>query len=321
MNSFRARLRLRLRLQKFEIRNPKSEITDTGANGGAGPIAGNPFQVVGSPPAPSIPHSSFLIPNSPCYSAAMELPIIESILQSVAGIDGARLLDLRVGPFWTAVRTTRGTGLASTMAGDAHRRERTPIARAGDMSNATPSELAAFLRSESLPEAAVGLATVNALVDGAQGEAVEDNAREILKRRAQGRSTAMIGHFPFADSLRQSCRELWVFERGRGRRPGDLGEEHFAELLPRAEVVAISATTLINHTLDQVLSFVSPEAFLMMLGPSTPMISCLFDLGFDALCGTRVDDPDRVLSAVGEGAVTSQIAGVRRLCLWRDKGE
>lgn len=210
--------------------------------------------------------------------------------------------------------------MASTMAGDPHSRERTPIAKAGELGDATPSELAALLRSESPPEAAVGLATVNALVDGAQGKAVEDNAREILKRRGHGRSTAMIGRFPFVDSLRRSCRELWIFERGRGRGPSDLGEEHFAELLPEAEVVAISATTLINHTLEQVLSFVRPEAFLMMLGPSTPMVPCLFKLGFDVLCGTRVDDPERVLRVVGEGAVTSQIAGVRRLCLWREDG-
>lgn len=251
----------------------------------------------------------------------MEPPIIDSILQSVAGINDARLLDLRVGPFWTAVRTTRGTGLASTMAGDPHRRERAPIARAGGLISARPSELAPLLRSESPSEAAVGLATVNALLDGAQGAAVEGNARNILIQRGEGRVAAMIGHFPFVDSLRRSCRELWVFERGRGRGPGDLGEEHFAELLPEAEVVAISATTLINHTLDDVLSFVDPDAFLMMLGPSTPMVRSLFDLNFDVLCGTRVEDPERVLRAVGEGAVTSQITGVRRLCLWRKDGK
>ncbi len=250
----------------------------------------------------------------------MVASIIDPILESVEVVRDARLLDLRVGPFWTAVRTTRGAGLASTMAGDPHRREHPPIADAGGLSRAQPSELAALLRSHSPCEAAVGLATVNALIGGAHGGAVEDNAREILMRRGEGRLTAMIGRFPFVDALRRSCCELWVFERGRGRGPGDLGEEHFAELLPRAEVVAISATTLINHTLQEVLSHIDPEAFLMMLGPSTPMAPCLFDLGFDVLCGTYVDDPERVLRAVGEGAVTSQITGVRRMCLWRKDG-
>ena len=129
---------------------------------------------------------------------------------------------------------------------------------------------------------------------------------------------AIIGHFPFVDALRQSCRELWVFERGQGRRPGDLGPENVAEVLPHAEVVAISATTLINHTLEDILPFIRPGAFTMMLGPSTPLAPCLLELGFDVLCGTIVEDPEPVLRAVEQGAVTSQIGGVRRVCLWRD---
>jgi uncharacterized protein (DUF4213/DUF364 family) len=55
----------------------------------------------------------------------------------------------------------------------------------------------------------------------------------------------------------------------------------------------------------------------MMLGPSTPLTPALFDFGFDILCGTVIEDPDKVLKAVGEGAVTSQITGVRRVSRWR----
>jgi uncharacterized protein (DUF4213/DUF364 family) len=55
----------------------------------------------------------------------------------------------------------------------------------------------------------------------------------------------------------------------------------------------------------------------MMLGPSTPLTPRLFDFGFNVLCGTIVDDPRSVLLAVSQGAVTSQITGVRRVCLWR----
>lgn len=260
----------------------------------------------------------FHIPDSTWYSDGVEKPVIDTILDSIQTPGDARLLDLRVGPYWTAVRTSRGTGLASTMAGEPHRRERAPIVNAGSLLEATPWKLANLLRSESPPEAAVGLAAINALLGGAPAGAAEGNAREILYERAEGRVAAIIGRFPFVDALRRVCRELWVFERGRGRVPGDLGEEHAAELLPHAEVVAVSATALSNHTLGGILPLIRPEAFLMMLGPSTPMAPCLFDFGFDVLCGTVVEDPERVLRAVGEGAVTSQIDGVRRLCLLRD---
>jgi len=251
----------------------------------------------------------------------MELPIIDALLHSVPASTDVRLLDLRVGPFWTVVHTSAGTGMASTMAGEPHRHARTPITGAGSLWEASPLELTELLRSASPPEAAVGMAAVNALLGTPEGRTKDGNAKEILNQRAAGRVAAIIGHFPFVDALRRNCRELWVFERGHGRGPSDLGPEHVAEVLPHAEVVAISGTTLINHTLEDILPFIRPDAFTMMLGPSTPMAPCLFELGFDALCGTVVEDPELVLRAVEQGAVTKQINGVRRVCLWSEGRE
>jgi hypothetical protein len=92
------------------------------------------------------------------------------------------------------------------------------------------------------------------------------------------------------------------------------------ELIPHAEVVAITATTLLNGTLDRVVALLAPASFVVMLGPSTPFAPCLLDLGFDALCGTVVEDDEAVVRAVSQGAVTGQIPGVRRLCLVREEG-
>ncbi len=127
----------------------------------------------------------------------------------------------------------------------------------------------------------------------------------------------MIGRFPFADRLRERCGQLWVFERGLDRRQEDFGEEAMEQLLPQADVVAVTATTLLNRTLPGVLACVRPDTFVMMLGPSTPLTPVLFDYGFDVLCGTVIDDPTTVLRAAGEGAVTSQITGVRRVSMWK----
>jgi uncharacterized protein (DUF4213/DUF364 family) len=131
----------------------------------------------------------------------------------------------------------------------------------------------------------------------------------------------MIGHFPFADALREHCDQLWVFERGRNRRDGDLGGDAMDELLPRADVVAVTATTLLNGTLPEVMVGVRSDAFAMMLGPSTPLTPALLELGFDVLCGTVIDDPESVLRAVEQGAVTKQITGVRRVSLWKNAGD
>lgn len=234
---------------------------------------------------------------------------------ATAGSEQATTVDVRVGPYWSVVRTTRGAGLASTMAHD-HAPGRAPIGGAGSLHGMAPAELAALLRSASPPEAAVGLAAVNALLDPVARSGAEGNAVELLCARAAGRLLAVVGHFPFLDRLRACCREVWVFERAGSLRPGDLDEASLAELLPHAEVVAVTGTTVINHSVEEIAARVRQDAFAIMLGPSTPMASCLFELGFDVLCGTVVEDPEAVLRAVSEGAVTGQIGGVRRVCLF-----
>jgi uncharacterized protein (DUF4213/DUF364 family) len=241
---------------------------------------------------------------------------IDVILDSTRNVPLADLLDIRIGPFWTVVNTSIGAGMASSLRSETHLRGTIPIADAGRLDGCSPLELAALMRSSSPPEAAIGLATANALLAATVNGLTEEKAVSILRERGAGKRVAMIGHFPFADELRESCDELLVFERGVNRRDGDLGDEAIEELLPDADVVAVTATTLLNRTLPSVLAGVRDDAFVMLLGPSTPLTPALHRFGFDVLCGTVIDDPAGVLRAVEQGAVTRQITGVRRVCLW-----
>ncbi len=72
-----------------------------------------------------------------------------------------------------------------------------------------------------------------------------------------------------------------------------------ADILPQADVVAITGTTLINHTIDELLAFCSTQALIGLLGPSTPLSSLLFDYGIDVLCGASVEIINPVLKVVG----------------------
>ncbi len=228
---------------------------------------------------------------------------------------GVAVEDVVVGAFWTVVRTTAGTGLASSLRNEPHRHGDTPVRWAGSLLWRNPEELLGLLTSPSVAEAAIGLATVNALLKPDPSALSDINAARVIRRRGAGKRVAVLGHFPFVETLQGDCARLWVFERGLGRREGDLSEERMEEFLPQAEVVAVTATTLLNGTLERVLSLVAPGAFTLMLGPSTPLHPALLDAGFHLLCGTVVEDPDAVVTAVGQGAVTRQIAGVRRVCL------
>ena len=79
--------------------------------------------------------------------------------------------------------------------------------------------------------------------------------------------------------------------------------------------MAITGTSLTNHTLDGLLPLCRPDAYLILLGDTTPMSPILFEYGFAAVCGTRVADEALALSCVSQGATFRQIRGVRRLTL------
>ena len=90
-------------------------------------------------------------------------------------------------------------------------------------------------------------------------------------------------------------------------------------MLEKSDVVAISATTLINHTLEGLLSYCKKNAFKVMLGPTTPMSDVMFDYGIDVISGAKVIDTKMVLRCIGEGATFRQVQGVRLLSMAKAK--
>jgi uncharacterized protein (DUF4213/DUF364 family) len=132
-----------------------------------------------------------------------------------------------------------------------------------------------------------------------------------------GRRVAIVGHFPFVRQVRQAAAECWVLELHP--RPGDLPADRATEVLPQADVIALSGTSLINHTFDHLIGLCRPEAFVILLGGSAPLTPVLFDCRVDAVAGTRVVDVPVALQAVGQGATFRQIPGKRLLTVMRGK--
>ncbi len=136
---------------------------------------------------------------------------------------------------------------------------------------------------------------------------------------ARGRNIALVGHFPFVPELRSAAAQLWVIEQQPVE--GDYPAEAASDLIPRADLVAITGSALINGTLDALLALRRPEAMVMLLGPSTPLSPILFDHGVDILSGTRVADELSVLRAVGQGASFRQVEGVKLLTFVRPEAQ
>ncbi len=245
--------------------------------------------------------------------------IIDELLTEIAPRAAkARGVDVRIGAHWTiAAFEVAGklcAGLSSTLAGtdkDHHHGGRVPVRHAGNLLTHTPEALAALAHSESLPEASVGLATINALLEVDESTCVTVNAAEVIAKRGKGRKVAIVGHFPFVGRVRDIAETLWVLELNP--RQGDVPADQAENILPQADVVALTGTSLLNHTFDTLIHLCRPDAFVIMLGGTTPMSSSLLNRGVDAVAGTLVVDPHAAMLAVSQGATFKQIPGKRLL--------
>lgn len=220
--------------------------------------------------------------------------------------------DIRLGVFHTAVLTRR-CGLAASLPRDALRQTPPMVREPGQLLDWTAEALVGLARSEHLLEAAMGMATLNSLLEVDETACQELNASELILEKGRDRNVVVVGHFPFLPKVRDIARNLWVLEKNP--REGDHPAEQAGEWIPQADVVAITGTTLTNHTLESLLPLCRPEAFVILLGDTAPLSPILFDYGITAISGTVVDEPDVVLRHISQGATYRQIRGIRRLTL------
>ena len=250
----------------------------------------------------------------------MRLSLVDDLLATLK--TDALVRDVRVGAFWTAVvveRPERGLhcGLASTPERDKDKHHGMPVVRqAGRLLEQSALELAALARSDSQMERSIGLAAINALLLRDERAWVELNAEHVIAERGKGKDVVVIGHFPFIGRLRSRVGTLSVLEL-HPVGPDDLPADRAPDVIPRADVVAITSTTLVNGTFDGLVSLCNPDAFVLMLGPTTPLSPVLFDYRPDVISGTLVEDIERVLHGVSQGATFRQIRGKRLVTMHR----
>ena len=241
------------------------------------------------------------------------MKLLDDILNSLDF--NARAYDIRQGVFHTGLLSRR-CGLASTLAHQSCPGAHPHTAKPGYLLAKSMRELAEMAYSDSTLEAAVGMAAINSLVESDGYGCIEVNAADVLAEKGKDRNVAIIGHFPFVPSLRERVGKLWVIEKNQ--RPGDLAEQETKNVLPLADVVGITGTAITNHTIEHLLELCRKDAYVLMLGDTTPMLSILFDHGIDAVCGVMVTDPQLALDCVSQGATFRQIRGITLLTMFKN---
>jgi len=232
--------------------------------------------------------------------------ILEAIIDDVRP-PRTRPSGVWVGLHWTAV-ASKYTGMAHTYkSGEAQ-----SIPDGGALSKKTLKALCQLALSDNTLEASVGCATVNSLLEprGRKG-----NIETQFKKLARGKVVSVIGRFPFNDDVRKLASRCYILEIN------PIGEELPStmadDVLPKCDLNIITATTLINHTLDHLLKLGSGGKNIV-LGPTTPFSEVLFEKGADILAGVKVKDTLALASTITQGVKKFRdIGGIEPLWLGR----
>ena len=161
----------------------------------------------------------------------------------------------------------------------------------------------------------VGIATVNALAELCW-ERRPSPAAELLRgidafdanSFGPGDLTVVVGAFvPFLKELKRRKQPFLVLEKDPDTlkaeempfyRPAELARE----VVPQADVLLMTGTTLLNDTLEDLLSWAKPEARVTVVGPTVGLLPDAFlARGADYLGGVRITDPDAFLDLLAEG--------------------
>lgn len=224
---------------------------------------------------------------------------------SLQQMEGLKVEDLRVGLGYTAVRNSAGgIGLAYVLrdrltGGCSH------LDNAGEYTGKNLSDIANMFMDHNNPlKASLGLAAINSVSPTADSSFSSGDILDVLEIR-KGDWVGMIGNFaPLVHQIRKKTPHLFVIEdKPEYRKNGQF--RIFDEIMSNCDVMIITATTLINKTLEDIIMKTKKARSRALLGPSAPLFKDFYkDLGIDIISGMIVEDPDMVMNIVSQGGGT-----------------
>lgn len=211
------------------------------------------------------------------------------------------VVDVRIGASYVAVVLAGGLmGLAARLK-EAVGAEIEPRHGAGLYVGRAAVTLLDFLvRGAGAVERALGLAAANALIHPVPPEKETDSID--LMGLCPGERVAMVGLFrPIVQRIEATGVRLTVIER-------DTPERERRQALGDCDVAIVTATTILNGTLEGILCELGRPRHTALLGPSTPLCEEIFrGTPVTHLGGSAVVDAAGVLAVIARGGGTPEM--------------
>jgi uncharacterized protein (DUF4213/DUF364 family) len=215
---------------------------------------------------------------------------------------GIKVMDVRVGLVYTAVQMENGkAGVAFNFHEHLSRRCNF-FEGLHPLAGREAPDLLELLDSTDKIETAVALATANALSNTMRSGLLKGDILKHLPIRPKDK-VGMVGYFaPIVPRLKKRASAVMIFEQIKEKRGDLLPEEEAYRLLPQCQVALITSTSIVNHTVDQLLDAARSCRQVALLGASTPLIpEALSGTPVSFLSGVIVDRPKEILRIVSEG--------------------
>jgi uncharacterized protein (DUF4213/DUF364 family) len=239
----------------------------------------------------------------------------ETLLSEVPDIDGLIVEKVCLGLGYTGVKLRGGqAGVCHSLLSEMAPECCTILESAGTLAGRAATEFLGMASSWDLGERVIGMATVNALsqiVFDAHPDRYaleEKNLVDVIEVGPED-IVVLIGLVkPFVPVFRARAKRLHILERGVGREEGVLPDTACEEVVPEADVVVITGSSLANGTVDRLLELAEDARTVALVGPT---VSCipdpLFRRGADYAGGIRIRDADKALQVIAEGGGTPRL--------------
>jgi uncharacterized protein (DUF4213/DUF364 family) len=241
--------------------------------------------------------------------------------RSPTPLKGVWIDDLVIGIFFTGVKLSTGhSGVAFTPIGEIPEAVCCPttaarMPQAGNLEGSPVSEILKYSLDSNVLKSAMGIATLNALTqwiieseEKGEYQVIQDKDGFDLLKIQPHETVSLIGAFgPYIRRLKTMGNPFFIIEKNpQTLRTDEIkyfkSESEMASALGRSNVVIITGTAIVNHSIDLILSSITEEKRTAIIGPTASMIpDAFFKRGVGVMAGVRILNPHLMVNILKQG--------------------
>ncbi|WP_022671064.1 DUF364 domain-containing protein [Hippea alviniae] len=213
------------------------------------------------------------------------------------------ITDVRIGLGYTLVELDGSiAGLSYSFYSQLNLKNCTVLKEAGELTGKRADFLLEKIFSYNLLDSTLALATANAIINSKE---IKDENIDIVSIITKSDKVVMVGYFsPLIEPIKSRAGQFVVCDRT----PREESLPDYAEYfeLKDADIVILTATSIINKTIDNLLEMIKKAKVIAIMGPSTPMSCSIFNRNI-YLMGSIITDIPKAKEIISQSGGTQKL--------------